>query len=239
MKPSIPILYEDNHIIVVEKLPGIPSQEDETGDADMLTLIKDDIKLRYQKPGNVFLGLVHRLDRPVGGAMIFAKTSKAASRLSDAVRTRKFGKTYMCIVEGNPASKDADLLHYIRKDAKKNQVTVYAKPTADAKDAKLSYRVVTSQDGYSLVAVLLHTGRPHQIRAQMAYIGHPLAGDVKYGTSTSQRGHGTIALWSTSITAPHPISKEEMRFTSLPSHANAPWSLFTAQQLQQAALWYT
>lgn len=239
MKPSIPILYEDNHIIVVEKPPGVPSQEDDTGDLDMLTLIKDDIKLRYQKPGNVFLGLVHRLDRPVGGAMIFAKTSKAASRLSDAVRTRKFGKTYMCVVEGVPASANADLLHYIRKDAKKNQVTVYTKPTADAKDAKLSYRVVASQDGFSLVAILLHTGRPHQIRAQMAYIGHPLAGDVKYGRSTGQRGHGTIALWSTSVTLPHPVSKEEMQFTSLPNQADAPWSLFSSQQLQQAALWYT
>lgn len=238
MKPSIPILYEDNHIIVVQKPPGIPSQEDETGDPDMLTLIKDDIKLRYQKPGNVFLGLVHRLDRPVGGAMIFAKTSKAASRLSDAVRTRKFGKTYMCIVEGIPASQEADLVHYIRKDTKKNLVTVYNHPTTDAKDAKLSYRVVASQHGCSIVAIQLHTGRPHQIRAQMSFIGHPLVGDVKYGQSTKQRGHGSIALWSTSITVPHPITKEELQFTSLPNQAEAPWSLFATQQLQQAARWY-
>lgn len=235
---SLSILYEDNHVIVVEKPPGIPSQADDTGDMDMLTLIKEDIKVRYQKPGNVFLGLVHRLDRPVGGAMIFAKTSKAASRLSDAVRTRKFGKTYMCVVEGVLAKQEADLLHYIRKDAKKNQVTVFPQPAAEAKDARLSYRVVASQNSLSLVAVMLHTGRPHQIRAQMAYIGHPLAGDVKYGTSSNQRGHGSIALWSTSITVPHPISKDELRCTSLPNEKEAPWSTFTKQQLQQAARWY-
>ncbi|MCM3632979.1 MULTISPECIES: RluA family pseudouridine synthase [Paenibacillus] len=239
MKPAIPILYEDNHIIVVEKPPGIPSQEDDTGDADMLTLIKDDIKLRYQKPGNVFLGLVHRLDRPVGGAMIFAKTSKAASRLSDAVRTRTFGKTYMCIVEGIPVAQEADLLHYIRKDSKKNQVTVFNQPVAEAKDARLSYRVIASNNGTSLVSIQLHTGRPHQIRAQMAFIGHPLLGDVKYGKAAKQRGHGTIALWSTSVTAPHPTSKEVMSFTSLPNSAEAPWSHYTAQQLQQAVHWYT
>jgi len=236
---KLPILFEDNHIIVVEKPPGIPSQGDDSGDVDMLTLLKQDIKERYNKPGNVFVGLVHRLDRPVGGAMLFAKTSKAASRLSDAVRTRKFGKTYMCIVHGTPQNNEDDLSHYILKDSKKNQVTVFKQPVPEAKDAKLSYVIVSSAQGYSLAAIQLHTGRPHQIRAQMAFIGHPLVGDVKYGSNDGKHNEfASIALWSTSITVPHPISKEEIFFTSLPAVDKTPWSLFTKQQLEQAASWY-
>jgi len=172
--------------------------------------------------------------------MIFAKTSKAASRLSDAVRTRKFGKTYMCIVHGKPQQVEAELLHYIAKDSKKNQVTVFKQPVGDAKDARLSYRVVASNGDFSLAAISLHTGRPHQIRAQMAFIGHPLVGDVKYGKNNGKhQQHGIIALWSTSITIPHPISKEEQHFTSLPPVEQEPWSLFDKKHLQQGATWYT
>lgn len=234
---QIPIIYEDNHILVVEKPPGIPSQEDETGDADMLTLLKEDIKIRFQKPGNVYLGLVHRLDRPVGGAMLFAKTSKAASRMSEAVRSRSFEKTYMCVVEGTPAKAEDDLLHYIVKDTRINQVTVYTSPAADSKDARLSYKVLQTEGGRSLVAIKLHTGRPHQIRAQMAYIGCPLVGDQKYGKS-AQRGHSNIALWSTSISVAHPTTKESMTFQSIPPEQKEPWSLFSKQQLKQAATWF-
>jgi len=234
---SIPIIYEDNHLIVVEKPPGIPSQEDETKDADMLTLLKEDIKIRHQKPGNVFLGLVHRLDRPVGGVMLFAKTSKAASRMSEAVRSRTFGKTYICVVHGTPAQSQDDLLHYIKKDAKKNQVTVYPKQVEDAKDARLSYKVIASNGEFSLLAVELHTGRPHQIRAQLAYIHCPLVGDSKYGQATNKRST-QIALWSTSIQVPHPTTKEMMCFQSEPNQAYQPWSGFTKQQLNQAACWF-
>lgn len=234
---KIPILYEDNHLIVVEKPPGIPSQEDETKDADMLTLLKEDIKIRHQKPGNVFLGLVHRLDRPVGGVMLFAKTSKAASRMSEAVRSRQFGKTYMCVVHGKPPKSEDDLLHYIKKDSQKNQVTVYPKPTADAKDARLSYKLVASSADLSLLAIELHTGRPHQIRAQLAYIGCPLVGDAKYG-QIRRNGKSQIALWSTSIQVPHPTTKEMMCFQSQPNHEFQPWSSFQQQQLTQAACCY-
>ncbi|HIW32868.1 MAG TPA: RluA family pseudouridine synthase [Candidatus Paenibacillus intestinavium] len=234
---EIPIIYEDNHIIVVQKPPGIPSQEDETGDADMLTLLKEDIKIRYEKPGNVYLGLVHRLDRPVGGAMLFAKTSKAASRLSEAVRSRSFDKTYICVVEGVPSTLEADLLHYIVKDTRKNQVTVYNAPTQDSKDAKLSYKVLHQANGRSLVAIKLYTGRPHQIRAQMAHIGCPLVGDQKYGKVVQQR-YSQIALWSTSITVAHPTTKEPMSFQSIPPEQQAPWSLFSLQQLTQAAQYF-
>lgn len=233
ISPVIPVLYEDNHIIAVVKLPGIPSQEDETGDPDMLTLIKQDLKVRHNKPGNVFLGLVHRLDRPVGGAMLFAKTSKAASRLSEAVRSRNFGKTYVCVVHGKPAKQQDRLRHYIWKDAKRNQVTVYTEPAQDAKEAILEYKVCAEAGGYSLIAVKLHTGRPHQIRAQMAYIGCPLVADRKYG-APSTAAVSDIALWSTSVEAPHPVTKERQCFRSIP-YGSPAWSWWTNEQLEEAS----
>ncbi|MCK9862606.1 RNA pseudouridine synthase [Paenibacillus sp. ATY16] len=233
---QIPVLYEDNHIIAVVKLPGIPSQEDETGDPDMLTLIKQDLKIRHNKPGNVFLGLVHRLDRPVGGAMLFAKTSKAASRLSEAVRSRTFGKTYVCVVHGKPAKQQDRLRHYIRKDAKRNQVTVFKEPAAEAKEAILEYKVCAQAGGYSLIAVKLHTGRPHQIRAQMAYIGCPLVADRKYGAPVTA-SVTDIALWSTSVEAPHPVTKELQCFRSVP-YGSPAWSWWTSDQLEEASSIY-
>lgn len=230
---SISILYEDNHVLAVVKPPGILSQEDETGDPDMLTLLKQDIKERYNKPGNVYLGLVHRLDRMVGGVMVFAKTSKGASRLSESVRNRDFGKTYVCVVQGTPAKQEARLTHYIRKDSKQNQVTVYNKPNSEAKEAILEYEVAATSGRFSLVSIKLHTGRPHQIRAQMAYIGCPLVGDLKYGAKPTS-GIDSIALWSTSVSTPHPVSKERMSFHSTPSGSDA-WNWWTKEQLESAS----
>ncbi|AJY77105.1 RluA family pseudouridine synthase [Paenibacillus beijingensis] len=224
----IEVLYEDNHLLVVVKPPGIPSQEDESGDPDMLTLLKADLKVRHNKPGNVFLGLVHRLDRPVGGAMVFAKTSKAASRLSDSVRTRSFGKLYLAVVHGQPPAARANLKHYLHKDARRNIVTVYDTPAADAKEALLEYRTVSRSGGLSLVAVELHTGRPHQIRAQLAHIGCPLAGDSKYGAGSGPKTD--IALWSTLLSIPHPVTKEWMTFRSIPP-LSEPWSRWTEDEL--------
>ncbi|QAY66093.1 RluA family pseudouridine synthase [Paenibacillus protaetiae] len=232
LTPAIPILFEDNHLLAVVKPPGVPSQEDESGDPDMLTLLKLDLKERYGKPGNVFLGLVHRLDRPVGGAMIFAKTSKAASRLSEAVRSRTFGKTYICIVQGKPAAAKGQLKHYIRKDKSRNQVTVFDYAAPEAKDAVLDYTVIASNGSYSLVSVKLHTGRPHQIRAQMAHIGCPLVGDRKYGTAPVS-GVPDIALWSTSVTVPHPVTKEQLTFTSIPH--GQPWEWWSRDELERAS----
>jgi len=231
---NIPILYEDNHLLVVEKPPGIPSQEDDTKVPDMLTLLKEDIKVRFNKPGNVYLGLVHRLDQPVGGAMLFAKTSKAASRMSEAVRSRQFAKTYMCIVHGHLSATEQRLTHYIEKDTKLNKVTVYNKPIGAAKQAILSYKKVASNSNYTLIAVQLETGRPHQIRAQMAHIGHPLLGDTKYGQNRSH--HHTICLWSTSIGVPHPTTKNYMQFTSVPPLSEAHWyNQFSEIELKRAA----
>jgi 23S rRNA pseudouridine1911/1915/1917 synthase len=230
---TVAVLYEDNHLLVVVKPPGIPSQADETGDPDMLTILKEDLKVRYDKPGNVYLGLVHRLDRPVGGAMVFAKTSKSASRLSEAVRSRSFGKTYMCVAQGVPVRSFATLRHYISKDGSRNKVTVLNHAAPDAKEAALSYSVVANNGASSLVAVSLETGRPHQIRAQFAHIGHPLEGDQKYG-DRKPGALSSIALWSTSVSFPHPVTKERLTFTSLPELTGA-WKSWSPAQLEAAA----
>jgi 23S rRNA pseudouridine1911/1915/1917 synthase len=223
-EPPIPILYEDNHLLVVEKPVNIPSQEDQSGDKDMLTLLKEDLKIRYNKPGNVYLGLVHRLDRPVGGAMVFAKTSKAAARLSEAIRTHTFKKTYLAIIHGIPSKLHGHLVHWLLKDERSNTVRVVPKGTSGSKEAILDYKVLANKEGYSLVEVNLHTGRPHQIRVQLATIGHPLYGDQKYGAKLNVPGQ-QIALWSSSITVSHPTTKELMKFTSSPP-SHGVWSKF-------------
>lgn len=219
---SIPILYEDNHILVVEKPVNILSQADSTQDTDMLTLLKQDIKIRYNKPGNVYLGLVHRLDRPVGGAMVFAKTSKAASRLSDSVRRHDLSKQYVCVVHGKPAKPSDTLTDYLLKDERTNTVKTVSSNTPGAKKAVLDYEVLGTRDGYSFIRIQLHTGRSHQIRVQMMNAGCPLYGDQKYGASLNQPGQ-QIALWSASLSFSHPTTKEWMTFVSFPP-AIDPWN---------------
>src|SRR5665647_3632388 len=193
--PAIPILYEDNHILIVVKPPNMPTQADDSRDLDLLSALKADIKQRFSKPGSVYLGLVHRLDRPVGGAMVFAKTSKAASRLSESIRSRDFGKCYWAIVRGTPKNAQDRLLHYLYKDTKTNMVTAVDKNHPEAKEAILEYETMGSVNGLSLVFVVLHTGRSHQIRVQFASIGCPLYGDQRYGAHVNQVGQ-QIALWS-------------------------------------------
>ena len=209
------VLYEDNHIIVVVKEPGIPSQEDKTKDDDMLTIIKKYLKDKYNKPGNVYLGLVHRLDRPVGGVMVFAKTSKAASRLSDQVREKIFKKKYLAVVDGRFEQSKGILEDYLYKDERNNMSKVVNKDKKNAKLAKLDYEVITYNEvkNLSLLKINLHTGRHHQIRVQLSNFGHSIFGDQKYGT----RGQGKqIALWAYKLTIEHPITKEKMTFTDLP-----------------------
>lgn len=212
---NLKVIYEDNHIIVVEKVPNIPSQADKTGDVDMLSLVKDYIKEKYNKPGNVYLGLVHRLDRPVGGIMIFAKTSKAASRLSNEVREKVFKKKYLAVVDGKIEEEKGTLEDYLYKDQRNNMSKVVNKDKKNAKFAKLDYEVLKYNKikDLSLVKINLHTGRHHQIRVQLSNFGHSIFGDQKYG----KRGRGKqIALWAYELTIKHPTTKEEMTFKDLP-----------------------
>ena len=220
---KLKVIYEDNHIIVVEKILNVPSQSDKTGDIDMLTMVKQYIKEKYNKPGNVYLGLVHRLDRPVGGIMIFAKTSKAASRLSDQVREKVFKKKYLAVVDGKIENKSGTLEDYLYKDERNNISKVVNKDKKNAKFAKLDYDVIKYDEvkNLSLVKVNLHTGRHHQIRVQLSNFGHSIFGDQKYGT----RGQGKqIALWAYELTIEHPITKEEMTFKCLPE-SNGTWCI--------------
>lgn len=204
------ILYEDNHIIVVEKKINIPVQEDESKDKDLLTIIKEYLKEKYNKPGNVYLGLIHRLDRPVGGVMVFAKTSKAASRLSDEMRNHQIEKKYYAVIEGSLKEKDT-YIDKLYKDTKLNKVTVDNR----GKEAILSYERVKTYKGYTLVNITLKTGRSHQIRVQFSSRGTPLYGDQKYNPN-SKVGE-QIALYSYYLSFYHPTTKEKMEFKmSLP-----------------------
>ena len=212
---NLEVIYEDNHIIVLKKEPNIPSQADKTEDVDMLTIIKQYLKEKYNKPGNVYLGLVHRLDRPVGGVMVFAKTSKAASRLSEQVREKTFRKKYLAVVDGKFEQQEGTLEDYLYKDERNNMSKVVNKEKKNAKLAKLDYEVLTHNEvkDLSLVKVNLHTGRHHQIRVQLSHARHSIFGDQKYGT----RGKGKqIALWAYELIIQHPITKEEMTFKCLP-----------------------
>lgn len=212
---NLKVLYEDNHIIVVEKPVNIPSQGDKTGDEDMLTIIKQYIKEKYDKPGDVYLGLVHRLDRPTGGVMVFARTSKAASRLSEQVRDKKMHKKYLCIVDGKMENQTGSMRDFLLKKEKTNTSKVVKEGTKNAKEAILDYEVVKYNEeiNMSVVKVDLHTGRHHQIRVQFASRGHSLSGDQKYGT----RGRGKqLALWAYSLSFTHPVTKKELIFEDYP-----------------------
>ena len=216
-KEMIKVIYEDNHLLVIEKPVNMPVQQDQSNDVDVLTSCKQYLKEKYNKPGNVYLGLVHRLDRPVGGVMVFAKTSKAASRLSDTIRKNQMHKQYLAIIDGQTKQSD-HLEDYLLKDKKTNMVTV----SKDGQLSKLDYELITSKDKHSLVLVNLITGRPHQIRVQFYSRGLPLVNDQRYHPNPDK---GQIALWSYKLTFTHPTTKEEMTFTSLPLHVS-PWDEF-------------
>lgn len=225
---NLKVLYETNHFIVIEKPVNVPSQGDKTGDVDCLTLIKNYLKEKYQKPGNVYVGLVHRLDRPVGGVMVFAKTSKAAARLSESVRNREIKKEYILVADGKFDEEKGIMEDYLKKDERTNLSKVVKEGTKDAKYAKLEYEVLRYREDndLSLVKVKLDTGRHHQIRVQFASRGHSLYGDQKYGT----RGKGKqIALFACSLSFPDPITKEMLKFESLPE-ANGTWSMIKKEE---------
>lgn len=207
MKNDLEILYEDNHIIVVVKPFNILSQSDDTKDIDMLTLIKSYLKEKYNKPGNVYLGLIHRLDRPTGGIMVFAKTSKAASRLSEQIRLNLFTKKYLAIVSGYFDEKAGVFEDYILKKEDNSSVISNL-----GKYAKLEYEVLKEKNDLSLVNILLHTGRHHQIRVQFASRNHPLYGDQRYGKSSKKQ----LALFAYYLSFNHPVTKEKLEFIKYP-----------------------
>lgn len=220
---NLKIIYEDNHIIVVEKPANIPSQGDKTGDLDMLTIIKAYLKEKYNKPGNVYLGLVHRLDRPVGGVMVFAKTSKAAARLSEQVREKVFKKKYLVIVNGKFEEKKGTLKDYLLKNERLNKSRVVEEGTKNSKYAELDYEVLKydKEQNLSLLKIDLHTGRHHQIRVQLSSRDHSIYGDAKYNGRGSTR---QLYLWAYELTIQNVISKEEMTFTSIPEKEKA-WKI--------------
>lgn len=216
---KIKVIYEDNHIIVVEKPINVPTCEDDSKDVDLLSLVKLYLKEKYNKPGNVYLGLVHRLDRPVGGIMVFAKTSKAASRLNDQIRNNEVVKKYYAVITGILKNKSDILKDYLLKDSKMNKVIVDKK----GKYAELDYKVIAEKENLSLVEVNLRTGRSHQIRVQFSSRNYPLFGDQKYNKKAIVGEQ--IALYSFSLSFKHPISKEMMTFT-LEKPNRYPFNLF-------------
>ena len=223
----INILYEDNHVLCVVKPANLPVQADNTKDEDLLTLVKQYLKEKYNKPGNVYLGLVHRLDRPVGGAMILAKTSKAANRLSESIRVRAIDKVYYAILDGLPKKQSDTLVDYLTKDTKTNMVSV-----TNAKVGKksiLHYQVLATKNGHTLVEIHLETGRPHQIRVQFASRNLPLVGDQRYNKNAKKV---QIALWAVSLTFPHPTTKDKITIHSDPPEI-WPWTEFEVKLWQK------
>ena len=221
---DLTILHEDNHIIVVMKPQGIASCGDESGDDNMLEQVRRYVKETYNKPGNVYIGLVHRLDRPTGGVMVFAKTSKAASRLAEQMRNGDFEKKYLAVLVGTPKEPKGTLVNYLKKNPVNNMVYICTQTTDGAKMASLDYRVLEEKGGYCLADIKLHTGRTHQIRVQMAGISHPVFGDMRYGGESAKKGN--LALWAYSLTFTHPVTKERLRFMLEPPADSVPWKNF-------------
>lgn len=218
------IMYEDNHIIVVVKPQMTACCPDESKDDNLLDQIKRYIKVKYDKPGNVYVGLVHRLDRPTGGVMVYAKTSKAAARLTEGLQNGDFEKKYLTVLCGSLDGERGTLCHYLRKNTVNNMVYICT-PTEDgAKYAELDYKVLEDKSKYSLVEVRLHTGRTHQIRVQMAGISHPIFGDMRYGGAQAQKGK--LALWAYSLSFLHPVTKERLKFIACPPETEVPWKAF-------------
>ena len=218
------ILYEDNHLIIVNKLPSEIVQGDKTGDETLGDLVKTYIKEKYNKPRDVFLGVVHRIDRPVSGAVIFARTSKALTRMNTMIKERKLDKKYWAIVKTKPEVEEGTLTHYLKKNQAQNKSYVVDQTTDGAKKAELNYRFISSSDSFHLIEVELITGRHHQIRAQLSAIGCHIKGDLKYGFPRSNKD-GSISLHARSIEFTHPV-KDEVIKVAAPVPKDAIWNHF-------------
>ena len=218
------ILYEDNHIIAVYKRSSDLVQGDKTGDASLDNEIKKYIEQKYKKPGEAFLGVVHRLDRPVSGVIIFARTSKALERLNEMFRDKQVKKTYLAIVKERPPEDEATIIHFLKKNEKQNKSYVFDNEVKGSKEASLTYRLKGRSEKYYLLEIELHSGRHHQIRAQMAKIGCPNKGDLKYGYSRSNED-GSISLFARRVEFIHPVKKEPVAITAHLPEGDI-WSVF-------------
>ena len=219
---NLQILHEDNHLIIVNKQVGVLIQGDKTGDAPLGDLVKAYIKKKYNKPGAVFLGIVHRLDRPTSGIVIFARTSKALERLNKMLRDKQIKKTYWAVVKNKPKKITDTLTSYLKKNPKNNKSTTFTQETDGSKKAILHYKIIKNFDNYSLLEVDLETGRHHQIRAQLASIGSPIKGDLKYGFNRSN-SNGGIHLHARKIKFIHPVHKETISVEAKIPYADPIW----------------
>ncbi|TFG44055.1 MAG: RluA family pseudouridine synthase [Bacteroidia bacterium] len=225
----VEVLYEDNHLIAVYKKPSDLSQSDRTGDSALDSEVKKYLAEKYKKQGEVFLGVVHRLDRPVGGVMLFARTSKALRRMNEIFRTRDVRKTYLAVVIERPPEDEAVLTHYLKKNEKQNKTYVYDTEVKGSKQASLSYRLAGRSERFFLLEIELYSGRHHQIRAQLAKIGCPVKGDLKYGYSRSNED-GSISLFSRRLEFIHPVKKEKVSITAHFPQGDV-WKLFINTQV--------
>jgi 23S rRNA pseudouridine1911/1915/1917 synthase len=219
------VLYEDNHLLVINKLPGEICQGDKTGDEPLPETIKAWIKIRDRKPGQVFLGVVHRLDRPASGLVLFAKTSKALERLNASLKERNWTKTYLAITARAPTPPSGALQHHLLKDERRNQSRIVQPGTPGSREARLSYRTLASLERYHLLEVELETGRHHQIRVQLAALDCPLRGDLKYGAPRSNPD-GSVSLHAWRLTVQHPVRKEPLMLQAPPLSTDAVWAHF-------------
>jgi 23S rRNA pseudouridine1911/1915/1917 synthase len=221
-KENLQVLFEDNHIVIVNKRAGDITQGDKTGDKPLSEVVKEYIKDKYNKPGDVFLGVVHRLDRPTSGIIIFARTSKSLERLNKMLRDKTIHKTYWAVVKNHPKKEKDTLINYLRKNPKNNKSTAYTKEIEGSKKAVLHYTVLKKLDNYSLIEIDLETGRHHQIRSQLSTIGSPIKGDLKYGFDRSNKD-GSIHLHARKIKFTHPVSKELINITA-PTPKEVIWN---------------
>lgn len=220
---NLQVLYEDNHLIAINKRPGDIVQGDKTGDKPLSEIVKEYIKKKYQKPGNVFLGVAHRLDRPTSGVVVFARTSKALSRLNKVFSEKTAKKTYWALVKKAPPQEEGTLVHWLKRNPRQNKSYAHEKKVQDSKQAKLSYKVRKRLDRYFLLEIDLHTGRHHQIRSQLAVLGCPIKGDLKYGYDRSNPD-GSIHLHARRLEFLHPV-KKEMLALEAPTPPGLLWDL--------------